>query len=226
MRIVWLLLLFCFIPIARADDFQLTPRQALRAKISEVKWEQLPAEQAIDWLRDVLGTNIVVDWTALETVGVDRTSPVSVNLRWVQVNRLMRILFQDAGGRNFAFYTEGNVLHITTREAADEPILTRSYPVEDLLLKPRKIERIKITISTSSDGGTESTIFNDDSSDSDDQKEIRKDAEESLIQSIMDLFPTETWRDNGGRSKLTIFRGQLIVSAPRSVQEAIGGTGE
>ena len=44
-----------------------------------------------------------------------------------------------------------------------------------------------------------------------------------LIKLIETVVRPEVWRDNGGSASMEYLNGNLIVTAPRSVQEAIGG---
>ncbi len=39
----------------------------------------------------------------------------------------------------------------------------------------------------------------------------------------MDTVEPEVWRENGGTASIRYFRGRLIITAPRSVHEQIGG---
>ena len=41
---------------------------------------------------------------------------------------------------------------------------------------------------------------------------------------IKELVQPEVWVDAGGSAQIRYFNGNLIVTAPRSVHEAIGGT--
>lgn len=46
---------------------------------------------------------------------------------------------------------------------------------------------------------------------------------EELVDLIIDVVEPDTWSDNGGPSSIRFFQGNLIVTAPRSVHEQIGG---
>jgi hypothetical protein len=49
------------------------------------------------------------------------------------------------------------------------------------------------------------------------------DKADQLIKLIETVVRPEIWRDNGGVASMAFLNGNLIVTAPRSVQEAIGG---
>lgn len=227
---------------ARPAERQLSAATALHAKISEVRFDNAPLRECFEWLRDTLGTNLHVDWGALEAIGVDPDKTVTVNLRWVTVPRLLRLLLAESGqGELLTYYVSGNVLTITTKEKADEQLFTRVYPVEDLVLRPRKISRrsrMELGSSSSSgrgggsgggysggsSGGSSGGIFGDrDDSEEDDEEESDKARGQEVVDMVKQLTPAEIWEDAGGTSKILYFRGKLILTAPRSVHELIGG---
>src|SRR5690606_17315566 len=44
-----------------------------------------------------------------------------------------------------------------------------------------------------------------------------------MVNTIKEMVPDVTWSGNGGRSKIIYIRGAIVVTAPRSVHEALGG---
>src|SRR4051794_10690219 len=59
---------------------KVAPEAALGRKLPDIKFSQVTLEDAIDFLRDVSGTNLHVNWRALEGVGITRQSPVTMQL--------------------------------------------------------------------------------------------------------------------------------------------------
>lgn len=232
-----------------AGEAQLTPRQALRAKISEVRFENASLRDSIDWMRSTLGTNIHVDWGALAEVGVTPDDPINIRLRWVQVPRLLRLVFQETGqGDALIYYVSGNILMITTRTQADADVITRSYPVQDLLLQPGPVDRPDANVlagagsnARSGRGGSGSSgfgggsgggfgggssgsgLFGSQDRDRDRETDRPEARAEELIEMIKQLTPADAWRENGGTATIAYFRGHLIVTGPRSLHELIGG---
>jgi len=52
----------------------------------------------------------------------------------------------------------------------------------------------------------------------------KKDAKaKELIEMIKEIVQPSVWSDNGGKASIRFFNGNLIVTAPRSVHEEIGG---
>lgn len=46
---------------------------------------------------------------------------------------------------------------------------------------------------------------------------------EALVTLVRETVRPEIWKENGGNAAVRYYNGNLIVTAPRSVQEAIGG---
>src|SRR5437879_9181773 len=120
----------------RADqkDGQTAPVTALSKKLPEIKFSAIALEDAIDYLRDVTGANIHVNWRALELMNVTRQTPVSVRLNDVTMRRVLKTILDETGaGDQLTWYAEEGVIEITTKEIADQQLITRVYPVQDLV---------------------------------------------------------------------------------------------
>src|SRR5271170_2454317 len=101
--------------------------RALRMPLPDVNLNSIALADAIDYVRDVSNTNIVVNWRALEAAGVDKDVAVTVRLRGV-----LDGILEEAGGTTQLAYThDEDVLEITTKELADKKLITRIYSVED-----------------------------------------------------------------------------------------------
>jgi hypothetical protein len=228
--------------LQRTDgEYALSPQQAMWAKISEVKFEQVALRDALAWVQETLGTNMHVDWGALAEAGVTPDQPVNIDLKWVRVPRLLQLLFQETGrGDELTYYVADNILVITSRAVADAEVFTRVYPVQDLVLQPSKVERPdRSVLSPQVSGGTAGTSGGgfggggnedawggrrgDDDDDDDDDDDSDKDRGQKLVEMVKSMTPSSIWEENGGKSKITYFRGNLVLTAPRSVHALIGG---
>ncbi len=52
----------------------------------------------------------------------------------------------------------------------------------------------------------------------------RAERAEELLSLIRETIYPDVWRDNGGTASIRMWRDNLVVTAPRNVHEAIGGT--
>lgn len=66
-----------------------TMREVLNRPLPEVHFSAIKFSDAIDFLRDVSGTNLYVDWRALETAGVKRDAPLTLKVRDIPLREWM-----------------------------------------------------------------------------------------------------------------------------------------
>jgi hypothetical protein len=211
------------------------PRTVLDRSLPETKFAGVTLGDAIDFIRDVGGINIHVNWKALEEQGVTADTPVNVRLRSVSVRKLLTLLLNEAGGGDaLTFYVDEGVVEITTRELADKKVYTKVYPVEDLVMEvpeftdPPNFNLQNTTQQGGQGGGGGSggqSIFGTAGNEQERGKAnatTREERGEQLVQLITETVRPDVWAVNGGTATIRYFRGSLIVTAPRSVHEALG----
>lgn len=220
-----------------------TTGRQLNRVLPEVNMAGIAFADAIDFVRDVSGANIVVNWKALEGAGVSRDVPVNIRLRSISLRKALDlILTQAGGGDKLGFTLDQGVVEVTTRELVDQRLYTRVYPVDDLIMDiPDFTDAPDFSLNSTSNntaqnpsaqggvaagGGGGGNLFNGNGSGSSGGKEFKTKNEraQNLIDLIEHIVKPDVWRDNGGNSVIRFFNGSLIVTAPRSVQEAIGGS--
>jgi hypothetical protein len=226
----WIVLLV-FGSVALADPSAARPALAMR--LPEVKFESVSLSGCIDFYRDVSDANIHVNWRALESIGIGRDMPVTLDLRAVSLRTALRLTLSQTDPANMtAVYIDEGVIEITTRDIADAQLITRTYFVDDLLMvipdfygPDLNLESSQSTGSRSSGGSGDSSrgsIFDDNDQD-DEEITTKAERADELISLIQEIVQPNVWRDNGGVATIRYFNGNLIVTAPRSVHEAIGG---
>lgn len=130
--------LFLFISSASAASrASAQTRVALDRQLPQVDFTNVTLRDALDFLADVSGANLHVNWKALDTVGVTPETPINMRLRDISLRKVLGLVLSEAsGGTGLAFYLDDGVVEITTREIADSQMLTIVYPVQDLLVEP------------------------------------------------------------------------------------------
>jgi hypothetical protein len=210
----------------------------------ELKFENVPLSDALDFVRDTSQANVLVDWKSLEADNVDRDTLINLHLRNVTLRKALDLILAEAApGNTLTFYMDDNVIEITTQEKADSIMFTMVYPVQDLLVQIPQFQQQDLSglVSSISSSGGQSTQLGGGntgaanlssgsggsalSSGSSSNTNIKTQAEAGadLVKLITDTIRPEVWRQNGGNSSISFYNGLLIVTAPRSVQEAIGG---
>jgi uncharacterized membrane protein YgcG len=220
-------------PAAAARD------RALDRKLPETKFTGVTFGDAVDYIRDVGGVNIHVNWKALELQNVTADTPVNIHLRSVSLRKVLTLLLSEASGSDtLTFFVDQGVVEITTRELADKKVYTKIYPVDDLVMEiPQFTEPPSFSLQSSSDQGGRgggggggsgggSGLFSGGTSDQNrDQLNTttREQRGEELVTLVTETVRPDIWAVNGGTATIRYFRGNLIVTAPRSVHEALGG---
>jgi bla regulator protein BlaR1 len=105
----------------------------LDRKLPEVDFNNVALSDAIDFMRDVTGANIFVNWKALRDAGVERTSPVSVRVRNISFGKALTILLDGVERKEPLGYTvaEG-VITVASRADLEKDVVTRVYDIRDL----------------------------------------------------------------------------------------------
>jgi hypothetical protein len=214
-----------------AKDAQADVTRALGARLPETKWTNVRFEDAIAFLQDASGANIHVNWRALETVNITREAPVTVRVQSLPLRKVLKYLLTEADGAGLiTFYAEDGVIEITTKELADQRMITKVYPVEDLMLAipdfndaPQfQLQQQGQTSGRGGGGGGGQSLISGQTTEQN-TTVARGQRGQELVQLVMDTVQPEVWRENGGTASIRYFRGKLIVTAPRSVHEQIGG---
>jgi hypothetical protein len=227
-------------PTAPADKpVSNTPvRRSLDRPIPEIRFTGNSFSDCIDFLTDATGANIVVDWKALEAAKVTKDTPITLRLSTsIRLRKVLTLMLDQAGGAGvLTFYVDQGVLTITSQEQADKELITRLYPIQDLLFQhPDYNDAPTLSIQSNNataggggggggasgggpfgGGGGGSTDTNNTSNNMTSQQRA-----DEIIKLITDTVRPEIWKVNGGNATISFIRGNLVVSAPRSVHEML-----
>jgi beta-lactamase regulating signal transducer with metallopeptidase domain len=192
----------------------------LGRKLPEVNFNNVALSDAVDFLRDVTGANVFVNWKALHDAGVERTSPVSARMRDVSFGKALTILLDGVERREPLGYTvaEG-VITITSRADLEKDVVTRVYDVRDLIVpipdyeppavedmkanRPRPLEKPQTQLEKDADA-----------------ERTRQAAIDRVEKLIKETVEPPVWEKT---SRLRELNGQLIITAPPRLQEEIAG---
>jgi hypothetical protein len=237
--VVVFLLMLCGSAFAAKSGANAQTRAQLDRVLPAVNFTNVTLKDAIDFLRDVSGSNIHVNWKALETAGITQDATINVKLRQVGLHKVLRLLLSEAsGGSGLTFFIDDGVIEITTREIADNTMYTVIYPVQDLLVEPAVfIEPPQFDLSYASSRGStgggsgrsggssnsQSLFPQGQANQQNIQPRIKDARANELVDLIVDTVSPNIWLRNGGMARIRFFNGNLIVTAPRSVHEELGG---
>src|SRR6266850_210709 len=237
---VVLLMMLCGDAFGAKSAANAQTRAQLDRVLPAVNFANVTLKDAIDFLRDVSGSNIHVNWKAIEAAGITPDTAINIKLRQVLLQKVLGLLLSEAsGGAGLTFYIDDGVIEITTREIADNTMYTVVYPVQDLLVEPPPfVEPPQFDLSYASSrggagggsGGRGSgggqTLFGQNGQNWNQQNNQPRDKDakaKELVELIVDAVSPSIWVRNGGKATIRVFDGNLVVTAPRSVHEEIGG---
>lgn len=204
--------------------------------IPELRFDGVPFGDVIDFLRDVTGANIFVEWKALETAGVDRTTPVTVSrLTNIRFQKALETVLREvsAGTTPLEYNIEEGIITISTREqiAASAP-RTVVYDVSDLLFRPLDAgdpPEIQFQLEAINRGGGAggggSNLFSNSGGQGQDETRTAETILQDLSQLIIQSSPDDWAEGNGGTGTIRTFQTGssyvLIVSNTRKAHQAL-----
>ncbi|MFI5379052.1 MAG: hypothetical protein ACHRHE_07140 [Tepidisphaerales bacterium] len=101
----------------------------LAKQLQEVRFDGIALSDQIEFMRDVSGATIEVDWQALERAHVNRETPVTIWLRNASFGQTLASMLASAGPE-IEYVTESDVIRITTKAAlANDPRRQRTVRV-------------------------------------------------------------------------------------------------
>jgi uncharacterized membrane protein YgcG len=216
---------------------------ALGEPIRELNVDGKSLSQVLDYLRTTTGTNMVVNWTVLEAAGITKDTPITLQVRDVTLRKLLRLVLDQASPATaLTFGVDSNVIEITSQDDADKVLITKVYVVDDLVMtdndvpSPPQMNLQTVTANGTTTGGSSGGgggtggasaggggLFGTQQTAPTQPKQTSDQRGADLVALIRDIVRPTIWKENGGPASIKYFSGKLIVTAPVSVQESIGG---
>ncbi len=112
-------------------------------RLPEINFNGQEFADVVDFLRDVSGSNIFVNWRALESAGVMKDAPITAHVKDMRFSDAMDTILADAGKKSVPLvaFVEDGCINITTRDDRDHGRAYRRYDVADLISdKPSAIK--------------------------------------------------------------------------------------
>ncbi len=209
-------------------------RRVLRARVTQVEWDDAPFNEVIEWLRERGEINVVVRWNVLLEQGIDEDSPVSLRLKDARVATILsETLAQLSHGEELRYIGIGPTLTISTREDLNKKLYVKVYPVNDLLFRvPEFTEAPKVSLEQGGGGGgpgggsASQNPFQGGGGGGGGDEDTRPKSErlDELVQLIKETVEPESWRDNGGEGTIRGLNSVIVVRATLDVHVKLGGS--
>lgn len=98
---------------------------------TDVEFVDTPLSDAILYLKDLHGINIILDTQALQDDGVLTDTPINLQLAGVSFRSVLKLMLENL---QLTYIIDDEVMKITTSAKATDKLYTRVYPVGDLVV--------------------------------------------------------------------------------------------
>ncbi len=203
-------------------------------------------EEVLNFLQEQGGTTIAVNWNALSTLGVDRTTDtLGLRSNGTRLDTLIALLLANVGGPEGAlsYSIEDNMLWISTSQALDRKTITRIYDCGDLIGEPTP-EALAVKMAKAGEGGTPGPGFKEEFTGgfggggmmpgrssrpsrttpmegTSATKAFEQERMSELEKVIKENVMAGTWAPEGAVGSMSSYDGLLVVTAPRRAHEGV-----
>ncbi len=208
-------------------------RQKLEEIQPVVQFDESPFEEVITYLKTVTEANISPNWAELDSVGVDRDTPVRLELTNVTAARALDEILERLGSLEPLTYTiRGGVVTITTERSLASFAEPRVYDISDLLVTTPDFVGPEMDLDTGGggDGGGGDSPFGDRGGqggggyqDGGSAGQERQFQIQRLLEAVQATAPG-TWSDEGqvdAIGSVREFNGQFIIYQTPAIHEKI-----
>lgn len=173
--------------ILQTPKWQTRIEAALDAK-GDWDFFDAPLQSVCAELQDKLGIDVELDVLALEDYGIDPDAPITLRLNGISNRSFLRHMLRDL---DLTYTVERGALMITNFDNAEARLITKVYPVGDLLLREEA------------------------------SRETADADYDHLIEMIESCVSPDTWDNVGGPGALEGIYDSLVVSQTQDVHEQI-----
>ena len=115
-------------------------RRGLKTRMSIVQYRDKSFADALDELRSRSGINIVANWQSLANLGIDETTPLSLNLRNVSAGLVLKLMLQNLSSpyARVSYIIQDEVVFIAAAEELDMIFELQVYEIADLLMETKE----------------------------------------------------------------------------------------
>jgi hypothetical protein len=105
--------------------------RALARRMPMLQFDGIAFDDTIDFLRDITGTNIFVDWTTLTKANIARDKKMTVGkLQDIPYGQALTLALDNVAGKGkLGWSLENGVITISTTDALAKGVVTRVYDV-------------------------------------------------------------------------------------------------
>ena len=224
--------------------------QLLYTDIS-VQFDDTAARDAIDFISNLLGVNIVGRYNDDRVgEGIDPETPINLDVQDKPALTVLEMVLEqcdDGFGGECTWQLRDGFVEVGTKDRLDLSRDMRIYPVRELLFEPPMFTNApSIDLNEALQGGNQGGGggggfggggggsgggfgggFGGDIFEENEEEIVRPTAEElaeELIEIITESVEPDRWEDNGGlAATVRFYQGNLIINAPDYIHRQVGG---
>jgi protein involved in polysaccharide export with SLBB domain len=205
----------------REDAINKPVVERLEKPLEELSADHLGFEKVIDALRDKAQVNIFVNWKALDGAGIDRDTPVTIDLKNVALRKALTTLLSEAGGTKLKLgYTiDDGIITISTQEDLESAKyqLVKVYDIRDLLLHVTNRSAPEMGQGKGAADIQRTSGRNEEALVPEQERQIKE-----VVDTIEAIVAPDSWRDKGGHiGTIREVNGQLIVNQTEDHQKEV-----
>jgi len=205
--------------------------EVLRSPIEDIRWDDAPFEEVIEWLRGQGRINVLVRWAALMDEGVNESSLVSLHLSDATVADVLRealaqVAYNDAAG----FVALGNTIRISSRRELNADMIVRVYDIGDLIVDAPDFRGpvVRVDQVGGSSGDTAPILEGSDPGNDPTERTPASAMEDrpgvaKAREIIEHTVEPQSWWAGGGKGTIRGFDRALVVRNSIEVHEMIAG---
>jgi hypothetical protein len=225
LRVLFLIAVVCLAPFAHAAPQRAAAARGLSTTVREFHVRDATLRDVVEQLRQLSGSNILVNWPALEAVGVLPELPVTLRLQNVTVERILRAVIDLVGADVIGYGIDQGVVEVTLRDVLEARLITRVYNIGDLLIEPADFSanapNLDISRATQVGAGGSQSLFSVGGGSSNNREDARAERLEELVELVTTVIDPDLWAVNGGRSRIFAYDRYLVITAPESTHRKL-----
>ena len=121
---------YAAVDLKKQSPAEVKIRKALESP-TKLDFTETPLNDVVEYLKDLHGIEIQIDTKALEDAGSAQDTPITKNLNGISLRSALRLMLQPM---DLGYMIDNEVLLITTKDKVDNNLVTKVYPVADLVL--------------------------------------------------------------------------------------------
>lgn len=221
-------------PVTLAESVETRATLATLANTRRpVDFTETPLEKAVDWVAKTGSIKMDIDWPSLEKIGINKDTPVTVNLSTIRLDHLLDLIVSKISPdptSAAAWEVQDGVLRFASAEAINKSTLMVIYDIRDLLIEVPDYSNVpqfdlnSALQSASSGGGGGSSPFSggNQSTQQGPQRTVEERTDE-LVRILTEQVDPDNWRENGGAvGFVSRFKGNLLITNTPKNHRAIG----